>query len=103
MRAIARLLMAILISHIAATRPTQAILSTCPSIMITKPILIALFAYTSFVLSAPLGGEELNDCEGKKKDDLCTEILAPGLSVRGVCEVAAVSQSLRRSIVSDRR
>lgn len=94
MRTIPHLPIAILTSHITATRPTKAVSSKWPFIMITKPILIALFAYTNFVLAAPLGGEELNDCEGKKTNDPCETILAPvpGLEAKGVC-VGTVGQS----------
>lgn len=83
------------ITHsVTATRPTKAIFSKCPFIMMTEPILIALFAYINSVLPAPLEGKVINDCEGKKTGDPCETILAPasGLKVKGIC-IGTVDQS----------
>lgn len=38
----------------------------CPFIMMTEPVLIALFAYINSVLPAPLDGKVINECEVKK-------------------------------------
>ena len=60
--------------------------------MLNKPVLIALFAFANLALASPLGSLDLNGCEGMNKDDECEEILLPGLSIKGVCENAAVSR-----------
>lgn len=71
--------------------------------MYTVPVVFALLAYTSSVLTSPVTNDLFeNECDGKEENNACMLLDQLSFEVEGVCSDVAVSVPACRSTESSR-